>query len=64
MTPIKNSLYRVTSGSFSNAIVRYHFTNSSGYADCRFAEDFGPYRRGEIVVFKLDQLTCLAKDDG
>ena len=49
---MKPGLYRVSAGRFTGALVRLHFLNSSGNADCRFAEDFGPYKAGEIVVFR------------
>lgn len=37
-------------GDLAGAVVFFHFINSSGHADCRFAEDFGPHKKGEIVV--------------
>ncbi len=43
-------LYRVVSGSFVGALVRFHFVNISGNLDCRFAELFEGHREGEIVV--------------
>lgn len=41
---------RVISGLCCGASVVVHFVNTSGNLDCRFAEDFGPYKKGEIVV--------------
>jgi hypothetical protein len=50
------AIYRVIDGSFKGALVRSHFINSSGNADCRFAETFRVYGKGEIVVLPPDCL--------
>lgn len=42
----------VTAGMFAGAVVVVHFVNRSGFLDCRFAADFGPHRRGEVVVLR------------
>lgn len=54
---LKSGLYRIASGDFKGALVRFHFINTSGNADCRFEGDFGPHRDGEIVVAQTDNLT-------
>jgi hypothetical protein len=56
-------LYRVTGGGFRGALVRLHFTNESGNADCRFAATFGPHRGGEVVVVRPENLTPAAEGD-
>lgn len=47
---------RVTTGEFRGALVVVHFVNPLGNYDCRFAEDFGPHRKGEIVVLHPSQV--------
>lgn len=51
---LRPGLYRVAEGGFAGALVRCHFVNSLANADCRFAEDFGPHGKGEIIA--LDPL--------
>lgn len=47
---------RVIAGSFAGAIVVPHFVNTAGNLDCRFFLDFGPHRKGEIVVLDRSQV--------
>jgi hypothetical protein len=48
-------IVRITSGSLAGALVAFHFVNVLGNLDCRFYEDFGPHRKGEIVVVRPEQ---------
>lgn len=52
------SLYRVTTGPEAGALVRFHFVNNSGNADCRYAEPFGGVAAGEIVVLRPEDLAA------
>ena len=55
-------LYVVASGMLAGAKVNFYFVNGSGNADCRFAEDFGLHKAGEIVVVKLKELLPVGED--
>lgn len=56
--------YRIVAGSFAGAVVNFYFFNASGFADCRFAEDFGPHRKGEIVCVKSQNLEPIEDQTG
>lgn len=53
---------RIKSGSEAGAVVVVHFVNPSGNLDCRFAEDFGPHRKGEIIV--VDPSNVMPQEEG
>ncbi len=53
---VESPIHRVASGDCAGALVRFHFINSAGNADCRFAQDFGSYLAGEIAVVALENL--------
>jgi hypothetical protein len=55
-------LYRVTAGEDKGALVRFHFVNVSGNADCRLAEDFGPHKAGAIFVVKPEDLASSGQE--
>jgi hypothetical protein len=60
---VPEQLYRVTAGLDAGALVRFHFVNVSGNADCRLAEDFGPHKAGAIFVVAPDNLIAAGQED-